>query len=64
MGISDGRVVSLLRKRYLEGLPEVWNTECVQNIHHLFDALKKAGSTDILGYTSVPPGTFSTAFFR
>ena len=64
IGISDARIMSMLRRRYVDGLPEAWDAESVQDVHRLFEELEKAGCTDILGYSSVPPGTFSMAFFR
>jgi len=64
MGISDARALSLVRERYLEGVPKVWSAECVQDIERLFEELDRAGCTDILGFSSVPSGTFSTLFFR
>ena len=64
MGVSDPHVVELLRRHYVEGLPDVWNLDCVRDIHRLFGGLARAGCTGILGLSTLPSNTFSTAFFR
>jgi len=45
-------------------VPKVWSAQCVQDIERLFEELDRAGCVDIFGFNSIPPGTFSTAFFR